>query len=190
MNIRLLLTVCAGAWLAACAMPAPRATHADAIAQAWPAGVKEVSPIGLMTLQIPKGWVGEDGENGTAVYADPDPDVGGALRVSMTSIRKMTPEGHNEAAQREFLNDMRRFGNGFTQLDARTSLVRSVQRSTENGEPIALYGWTLGRIVNKHTLRLVRISYTVPGSEVGRQSTERELRALDASIRAARFSDD
>jgi hypothetical protein len=140
---------------------------------------------GIVRFNIPANWVEEYEEDGGATFYENRPDSG-TLRLNILTAKAPDDiEGDLPVHALSTLPDVN--PEEITKLGNGNALVRSLERTEEEGQKITLYWWYLANHVPPNYVRMANFSYTILTSQENLDSFKEEIQLLDEQIKHAVF---
>lgn len=140
---------------------------------------------GIVRFKIPAKWVEEYEEDGGGTFYQNRPDSG-TLRLNILTARAPDDiEGDLPVHALSTLPDVN--PEEITKLATGNALVRSLERTEEQGHKITLYWWYLANTVPPNHMRIANFSYTILTSQENLDSFRKEIELLDEQIKHAVF---
>lgn len=141
---------------------------------------------GIAEFELPADWREEYVDDGGATFYEDRPDSG-TLRLSVHGF-----DGPESTTAADMVRTVFRPESGMVDEDFQDGLrLRSYMTTTEsNGESLNIYRWQVAVPVSPRSLRLLHFTHTILTGQESDEKIAAELRMIEASIRAGRYSRD
>lgn len=141
---------------------------------------------GVAEFELPTEWREEYEEAGGATFYEDRPDSG-TFRLSVLSFNGPPSQTAADMVQTVFRPE-----SGMIDEDLQDGLrLRSYMTTAEsNGESLNIYRWQVAVPVPPRSLRLLHFTHTILKGQESDKDIVAELRMIESSIRAARYSRD
>lgn len=136
---------------------------------------------GIVTFNVPDGWVEKYEPRGGGEFYEDGPDTP-TLRLNVITMKG--PVATQDDAVRVLQNKAER-------VDVRadgSAIVRYLKRVDEEGEPLLIIYWEIAQVVPPEHLRLVVFSLTVLESQEEDPEILKTMQLVDAEVSAAQLA--
>lgn len=140
---------------------------------------------GIVTFEIPEGWVEEYEEEGGGTFYEPGDDTG-TLRLNVLSFEAHKDVGmdHPQVVFEQLKSE--RDAEVFTLSDNRYLMKYSLP-AEENGERLLIHYWEVSRMISARKSNIAVFSYTIAEDQSIFPSMKDEIANLDRLIRKVEF---
>lgn len=140
---------------------------------------------GLVKFVVPSDWVEEyDEENGGGTFYE-DLPTSGTFRIYVLTMKSPNPVKKSDVAN--VLESVASPNMEVKKLPNGNAYKFYLQRSTDSGEDITIYYWSVAQIVEPYHARIANFSYTILSNQENSEHIKSELRFLNSTIENATF---
>ena len=140
---------------------------------------------GLVKFEIPSDWIEEyDEENGGGTFYE-DLPTSGTFRIHVLTMKSNDPVKKSDVAN--VLESVASPDIEIKKLPNGNAYKFYLNRSTDSGENITIYYWSVAQIVEPSHARIANFSYTILSNQEGSEQINSELQFLNSTIENAIF---